>query len=192
MKRGSGLKRACILAVACLLLCYCCVRAVTQRRRNAAASAARACGDAPARVCEGREPRGREDQVLTRFLYCMAGSPRLSDSRRDGASQRGDARAIQQIEQRKSDVRIEYTQMARGLDELEIYFAGPLNCTVTTSTWPGSRRARRRLKRRLPPTSLTVPEDRCSRSSIASRMCWWKCADAATYAWRSSPGARAR
>ena len=127
MKRGFGLKRACVPAVACLLLLLLLpASALSQQRRRTTSSkrSTRTAATQPsAGVREGASRVAEKIKLLTRFLYLYGG---LSSGFQtaDEMARRNEATpaAIQQIEQRKSDVRVNIRKWREGLDELEIYF----------------------------------------------------------------------
>ena len=125
MKRRFGLKRACILAVVCLMLLP--VTALSQQRRRTTGSKrstrAAAAQAGANTVREGERRVAEKIKVLTRFLYLLG---RVSSSLEtaDDLARRNESTpaAIEQIEKRKADVRVNILKWREGLDELEIYF----------------------------------------------------------------------
>ncbi|MGB7924873.1 MAG: hypothetical protein WCF57_16655 [Pyrinomonadaceae bacterium] len=126
MKRGLGLRRACILTVACLLLLPA-VAMSQQRRRttttNRRSTRAAATQPSSLSVREGANRVAEKIKLLTRFLYLFGG---LSSGFQtaDEMARRNEATpaALEQIERRKVDVRSNIRKWREGLDELEIYF----------------------------------------------------------------------
>jgi hypothetical protein len=125
MKRGFGLKRACILTVACLLLLPAVAMSQQRRRTTTTRRSTRAAATPPSNVAV-RDGAGRvaeKIKLLTRFLYLFGG---LSSGFQtaDEMARRNEATpaALEQIERRKSDVRANIRKWREGLDELEIFF----------------------------------------------------------------------
>ena len=126
MKRGFGFKRACILAVACLLLLP--ASALSQQRRRTTTTTTKRSTRAAAKqpgisAHEGASRVAEKIKLLTRFLYLYGG---LSSGFQtaDELARRNEATpaAIEQMEKRKADVRVNILKWREGLDELEIYF----------------------------------------------------------------------
>lgn len=127
MKRGFGLKRACILGVACLLLLLLPASALSQQRRRTTTSGKRSARPAAtqpaASVREGASRVAEKIKLLTRFLYLFGGLS-TGFQTADEMARRNETTpaAMEQIEKRKSDVRLNIRKWREGLDELEIYF----------------------------------------------------------------------
>lgn len=127
MKRGFGLKRACVLTVACLLLLPVVAMSQQRRRTTSGRRSARAAATQPSAlsVREGASRVAEKIKLLTRFLYLFGG---LSSGFQtaDEMARRNEASpaAMEQIEKRKADVRLNIRKWREGLDELEIHFRG--------------------------------------------------------------------
>jgi hypothetical protein len=126
MKRGFELKRALFCAVACLLLLS--IPAMSQQRKRTTTTSkrsARTTASQPAAnaLHEGASRVAEKIKVLSRFIYLLG---RVSSSLEtaDDLAKRNEASpaAMQQVEQRKADVKTTLRNVREGLDELEIYF----------------------------------------------------------------------
>jgi type II secretory pathway pseudopilin PulG len=123
MKDGFGLKRACILSIACLMLLP--VTAWSQQRRRTTKRSTRAATtqNRTDSVREGANRVNEKIKVLTRFLYLLG---RVSSgietademARRNETSQA----AIERTQQSKAEVKATLRNVREGLDELEIHF----------------------------------------------------------------------
>jgi hypothetical protein len=125
MKRGFELKRALFCAVACLLLVYAPAMSQQRKRTTTGKRSARTTASQPATnaMREGAGRVAEKIKVLSRFIYLLG---RVSSSLEtaDELAKRNEATpaAMQQIEQRKADVKTTLRNVREGLDELEIYF----------------------------------------------------------------------
>ena len=123
MKKRFGLKRACILAVACLMLLP--ASALSQQRRRTTKRSTRATATQPKtdNLREGASRVAEKVKVLTRFLYLLG---RVSSSLEaaDDMARRNEASraAVEQIQQKKAEVKTTLRNVREGLDELEIHF----------------------------------------------------------------------
>ena len=126
MKRRFGLKRACILGVACLMLLP--ATALSQQRRRTTSGkrstrAAAAAQPGANAVREGERRVAEKIKVLTRFLYLLG---RVSSSLEtaDDLARRNEASptAVEQVQKRKTEVKTTLRNVREGLDELEIHF----------------------------------------------------------------------
>lgn len=125
MKRRFGLKRACILGVACLMLLPATAlsqqrRRTTGSKRSTRATTAQAGANT---VREGERRVAEKIKVLTRFLYLLG---RVSSSLEtaDDMAQRNEASpaAVEQVQKKKTEVKTTLRNVREGLDELEIHF----------------------------------------------------------------------
>jgi type II secretory pathway pseudopilin PulG len=123
MKDGFGLKRACILSIACLMLLPVTTWSQQRRRTTKRSTRAAATQNSTDSVRDGANRVNEKIKVLTRFLYLLG---RVSSgietademARRNETSQA----AIERTQRSKAEVKATLRNVREGLDELEIHF----------------------------------------------------------------------
>ena len=125
MKDGFGLKRACILALACLMLWPVTAAWSQQRRRTTARKGTRATATQNRAdiVRDGANRVNEKIKVLTRFLYLL-GRVSSGIESADEMERRHETTpaAVERTQRSKAEVKATLRNVREGLDELEIYF----------------------------------------------------------------------
>jgi hypothetical protein len=125
MKRVFGLRRACILAVACLMLMPA-TAALSQQRRRTTRQGGRAAAKTQGRadtVREGANRVAEKIKLLTRFLYLL-GRVSTGFETADELARRNETTpaGVEKTERSKAEVKATLRNVREGMDELEIYF----------------------------------------------------------------------
>ncbi len=124
MKKLFGLRRACILALACLILMPAVAQSQERRRRTTNRRSTRAtAAQKTDSVREGSNRVAEKIKLLTRFIYLL-GRVSTGFETADELARRNETTpaGVEKTEQSKREVKATLRNVREGLDELEIYF----------------------------------------------------------------------
>jgi hypothetical protein len=124
MKKLFGLRRACVLALACLMFLPATAISQQRRRRTTTRRSARAATQGKTdSVREGANRVAEKIKLLTRFLYLLGRVSTGFETADELARRNETTRAgMEKTEKSKAEVKATLRNVREGLDELEIYF----------------------------------------------------------------------